>query len=139
MKRLFAAIKVIPDDNFMKLYYRLLKDLDGNHINWVKPDNMHITLKFFGETEESRIGGICEIMDGISLIHKPFSFHLKDIGIFGSRYKPRVIWFGIENPEQIINLGVDLLQKLETAGFENDRQNFVPVFCSHKPFKCSYE
>ena len=55
MKRLFAAIKVTPDENFLKIYYGLMKGLHFAKINWVKPENMHLTLKFFGETPEEKI------------------------------------------------------------------------------------
>jgi len=126
MKRLFAAIKITPDDKFLKLYYRLLKQFEGERIKWVEPQNMHITLKFFGETEEDRINDICDVLNNVSADHTAFSFLLKDIGIFGSSYKPRVIWFGVENDEPIKLLASDLLSKLETIGFESDRQNFVP-------------
>ncbi len=126
MKRLFAAIKITPDDKFLKLYYRLLKQFEDERIKWVEPQNMHITLKFFGETEENRINGICNVLNNISADHTAFSFFLNNIGIFGSAYKPRVIWFGVENDEPIKLLASDLLIKLETIGFKNDRQNFVP-------------
>jgi len=126
MKRLFAAIKITPDDKFLNLYYRLLKQLEDERIKWVEPQNMHITLKFFGETEEDRINNICDVLNNVSADHTAFSFLLKDIRIFGSLYKPRVIWFGIENNEPVKLFATDLLRKLETIGFENDRQNFVP-------------
>ena len=126
MKRLFAAIKITPDDKFLKLYYRLLKQFEDEGIKWVESQNMHITLKFFGETEEDRINDICDVLNNVTADHSAFSFLLKDIGIFGSLYKPRVIWFGVESDEPVKLLATDILGKLETIGFENDRQNFVP-------------
>ena len=47
-------------------------------------------------------------------------------GVFGSRYNPRVIWFGIANNDQLKSLGNKVLDLLDEAGFEKDRQNFVP-------------
>ena len=126
MKRLFAAIKIIPDENFLKTYYRMLKTFEGERIKWVEPNNLHITLKFFGETHKDNIDSICDVISKVSSAHKPFRFNLKDIGIFGSFYKPRVIWFGIEKDETLKAIGVDLQKSLETIGFLNDRQNFVP-------------
>lgn len=126
MKRLFAAIKIIPDDHFLKIYYRLLGQFEGERIKWVEPHNMHITLKFFGETEEERIPDIFPIIKKVSEEQGKFQFKLKGIGIFGSTYNPRLIWFGIENNEQLKILGNDLINSLDMAGFTNDRQNFVP-------------
>jgi len=47
-------------------------------------------------------------------------------GIFGSSYKPRVLWFGVENDTAIHQLGETVLNTLDKAGFPRDRQNFVP-------------
>ena len=126
MKRLFAAIKIIPDDNFIKIYYRLLKQFEGERIKWVEPHNMHITLKFFGETDEDRINDIFTAIKKVSDDYYQFQFKLKGIGIFGSAYNPRLIWFGIENNDQLKLIGNDLFNQLSTIGFVNDRQNFVP-------------
>lgn len=126
MKRLFAAIKIIPDDHFLKIYYRLLKQFEGERIKWVEPHNMHITLKFFGETAEERIADILPVIKKVSDAYHPFHFKLKGIGIFGSLYNPRLIWFGVENNDELKLVGNDLITRLDVAGFANDRQNFVP-------------
>ncbi len=126
MKRIFAAIKINPDENFLRIYYALKSTCKYDKINWVKSDNAHITLKFFGETEENRIPDIVSTLSEIANHHKSFTFHLKDVGIFGSHYKPRVIWFGIENMEEIQALANDVLNGMADLGFERDRQNFVP-------------
>lgn len=126
MKRLFLAIKINPGDNFLSFYYQLLKQFKDEKINWVPPENMHLTLKFFGETPEEKISAINQVARTVVQKHKAFQFDLKDIGIFGSAYKPRVIWFDAENTDPIIDLARDLLHQLKTIGFQNDRQNFVP-------------
>jgi len=126
MKRLFLAIKIIPDDNFLAVYYRLLKYFEQEKISWVPPENMHITLKFFGDTDEDKIMDIVHLIEKVSKPFYSFQFNLKDIGVFGSSYKPRVIWFGSDNAEPVKLLTDNLNKQLETIGYENDRQNFVP-------------
>ena len=126
MKRLFAAIKIHPDDNFLRVYYHLINKLKDESIKWVRPENMHLTLKFFGETEEGRIANICEVLDILTLDYDALNVRLKGVGIFGSSYNPRVIWFGIENNELLKKLGNHLISDLSKAGFPGDRQNFVP-------------
>ena len=64
---------------------------------------MHLTLKFFGETAEERIHEIEDVLSNVSEANKPFQFSLKSIGIFGSSYRPRLIWFGINHDELIKN------------------------------------
>ncbi len=126
MKRLFAAIKVHPSETFLKVYYGLKTNLRNDKIKWVDLENIHITLKFFGETEEERIPQISEKLNEISKSHSNFSLNIKNVGIFGSSYKPRVIWLGIEKNEQLMELGSEILHGMDKIGFKQDRQNFVP-------------
>ncbi len=126
MKRLFVAIKLYPDEHFLNVYYSLRKGLQHEKITWVEPEKIHITLKFIGQTTENHIADINIMLKSIAEKHYPFSFSLQSIGIFGSRYNPRVLWFGIKNGDKIKMLGEDILNVLDNAGFKRDEQNFVP-------------
>jgi 2'-5' RNA ligase len=126
MKRLFAAIHIIPGKEFLELYASLMRGLRFAEIKWVKPQNLHITLKFFGETYPDRIPDINRVLKEISISHKPFSFTIGGTGIFGASYNPKVIWFGIDNATELISLGKDVLSAVEEIGWERDRQNFRP-------------
>jgi 2'-5' RNA ligase len=128
MKRLFIAIKLIPDDNLLKTYYALKHATRYDKINWVDPDNFHLTLKFLGNTPEDKIDLICDVINSTVESHYKFKFDINKTGIFGSKYKPRVIWFGIDKQEQLKNLGMEIINNLDIAGFSKDRQNFVPHF-----------
>jgi len=103
MKRIFAAVKIEPSKQLLELYDELKSSCKFDRINWVEPHNMHITLKFFGETEESIIGNIHKNLEGIAENYEPFEITLKNIGIFGSYYKPRVIWIGIEPSDILVD------------------------------------
>ena len=126
MKRLFAAIKIHPSETFISLLYQFKQVLRNENIKWVEPNNIHITLKFFGETEESRIAEIIERLNMVAAKHKPFKFYIKGAGVFGSSYDPRVIWFGIKENKELQNLSTDVLNSMEKIGWAKDRQNFVP-------------
>jgi 2'-5' RNA ligase len=126
MKRLFIAIKIKPGPGFLNTYYSLKKDLVYEKIKWVNEDNFHFTLKFLGETDESLITDISNTLENISLNTQPIKLKIENLGIFGSRYNPRVIWAGIENNPQITEFANEILNKLDEVGFMRDRQNFVP-------------
>ncbi len=126
MKRLFIAIKIKPGQEFLNTYYGLKKDLSNEKIKWVNEDNFHFTLKFLGETDESLIAKISKILEKVSLNTQPIKLKIENLGPFGSRYNPRVIWAGIENNPQIAEFADKILNKLDEAGFTRDRQNFVP-------------
>jgi 2'-5' RNA ligase len=124
MKRLFAALKVHPDENLLNLYADLRARLRHEKIKWVDEKNIHITLKFFGETPESEIDTIYETLDDVAHRHQALKIKLQNIGIFGSKYNPRVIWFGMEKNPAIEALAMDVIQSLDKACFPHDGQNF---------------
>jgi len=126
MKRIFTAIKINPVDQFVKVYENLKSSCSNDKIKWVELYNIHITLKFFGETEESRIEGIKELLTKVSKKHFSFSLNIKDIGILGSSYNPKIIWVGFDRSKKLIDLANDVLDQVESLGFERGRQNFIP-------------
>jgi len=126
MKRLFIAIKILPDEHFLRLFYALQKDLKKDNIKWVNPENLHLTLKFLGETDDDKIEIIKSVLEKISGDKEPFWVTFSKTGIFGSSYKPKVIWFGMNDQNQINELGNKVRLGLDEAGFPIDRQNFVP-------------
>jgi 2'-5' RNA ligase len=87
---------------------------------------MHLTLKFFGETDEKQIPAIINAVQAATAKTKPFTLKIADTGIFGSRYDPRVVWFGIQKHPELELLAQNLFASLEQCGWEPDRQNFVP-------------
>ena len=126
MKRLFAAIKIEPSAEFSNLAAQLSRELRHDRINWVELKNIHLTLKFFGETEETQIPDIRKALGNAAGLCQPFTLRISRTGIFGSRYEPRVIWFGLDASPQMSELARLTMEELSKAGWEADRQNFVP-------------
>jgi 2'-5' RNA ligase len=126
MKRIFAAIKVHPSEALVSLIYKLKHALRNENIKWVETDNIHVTLKFFGETEDHKIPEITHQLTQVAIRHSAFKLKIKGTGIFGSAYQPRVIWFGINESKELQKLASDVLNSMDTLGWERDRQNFVP-------------
>jgi 2'-5' RNA ligase len=126
MKRLFAAIKVNPDKQFLDHYHKIQTHLQHERIKWVEEYNIHITLKFFGETEESKIPEIKGFLSDVAANTNVFSFSLQNLGFFGSSYDPRVVWVGINPDENLVSIMKMINTKLEPIGYKPDRQNLVP-------------
>jgi 2'-5' RNA ligase len=126
MQRLFCAIKIVPDKEFLRQFKEIQGQLQYERIKWVEEFNIHVTLKFFGETEQDRIPGIIRVLEQVAAETNVFSFSLQGLGIFGSSYDPRVIWVGIEPYAGITSIMQVLRDKLNVIGIKPDRQNLVP-------------
>jgi len=126
MKRLFAAINIDASARFTEILQSISRELRHERIKWVEPGNIHITLKFFGETDETRIPAIRTALGEAAGMSQGFTMNIRRTGIFGSRYDPRVIWFGIDREPSLELLAANTVRALSKAGWEPDRQNFVP-------------
>jgi 2'-5' RNA ligase len=126
MKRLFAAIKIHPSASYIRLFNEISSSLYHERIKWVEPENMHLTLKFFGETDEIQIPVIRQAIETAVSQSEPFTIKIANTGIFGSRYDPKVIWFGIETQAKLETLAQNIFTEIAKCGWEMNRQNFVP-------------
>lgn len=127
MKRLFIAIRIPTDDTFLTACQMLHKSSSKlDKTNWIKPENMHITLKFLGETNETKISLIEKKIEKVTQATTPFSLTLDRIGAFGSRYQPRVIWLGSSaNHVSMEKLHHELEDEMKSIGFKPDFGNYV--------------
>ncbi len=129
MKRMFLAIPIDVDDNgFKPLLERFQRYLSHEKmINWINPEHVHLTLKFIGNVTAEQVPQIIEKVKSVVARHHRFALDFNRVGLFGSRYDPRVLWLGMnEIPDDLLALENDVLDAFDELGFLRDRQNFVP-------------
>jgi 2'-5' RNA ligase len=94
-------------------------------INWVNPDNMHLTLKFLGEIKDEKAVEICNIVKAAAGRHKSFELDIESVGHFGGR-SPRVLWVGTgEGKENLLKLQEDIEKSLALAGWPEETREFA--------------
>jgi 2'-5' RNA ligase len=127
IKRLFIAIPLPDTDPLRGLLDQLKHQLATEKINWVKLQNLHLTIKFLGPVRTALIPQIISTTQDCVSQHKSFTLDFNKTGIFGSRYDPKVLWLGTKTPpDELFSLTENLLNQLDSIGFKRDRQNFVP-------------
>ncbi len=126
MHRLFTAIKIKPGKKLVEAIDDFASELQEEKIKWVNKNNIHITLKFFGDTPESKIDTITELLQQASRESDPFELSIKGCGTFGSPRFPRIIWVGLEKNEQMHNLYENINKKLAKEGYEPEKRGFSP-------------
>ncbi|MFH1682566.1 MAG: RNA 2',3'-cyclic phosphodiesterase [Candidatus Woesearchaeota archaeon] len=102
-KRIFLGIPVNAE--IKEKVTEIQQELQQIEGGWkiVQPNNLHLTLKFLGEVKEEKIEKIKEKIASLNL-GKPFQVKVKTIGVFPNEDYITVIWFGLEDKEQIFYL-----------------------------------
>jgi 2'-5' RNA ligase len=123
-KRLFIAIKIDPDQEFLNAYLKIKNRLSGEKIRWVKTENLHITLRFLGDTSVNLIPLISSKLSLSFGDIKPFNLNLTGAGVFRSPENPKVFWIGIQNPEDLTsakgNMDFHLKSLIDLQETENE-------------------
>jgi 2'-5' RNA ligase len=97
-------------------------------VSWVKPANLHITLKFLGETEPKRLERIQSALADAAGSASPFSMTLAGVGTFGGRI-PRVVWAGVqEGADRLEALAGAVENWLARVGFPKEKRGFTAHF-----------
>ncbi|MGJ7044560.1 RNA 2',3'-cyclic phosphodiesterase [Thermoanaerobacterium thermosulfurigenes] len=122
--RAFLAIKL--SENIINEINNLQEELKKYTIKGrcTNKDNLHITLKFFGEINEEQVSKIRETINNISSNFKPFYIRLNKIGCFEGKDNIRVLWVDVKNDNNLILLHDAIETELSKAGFKKDDRKF---------------
>jgi len=123
--RLFIALD-FPDavrETLRELIQKLRPEARG--AKWVRPESMHVTLKFLGETEPARLG---DIRGAVAAANspRPVEMRFRGLGFFPHERRPRVLWCGVEASPNLPQLAADVDRSLAAAGFAPESRPFVP-------------
>lgn len=94
-------------------------------IRWVKPENIHLTLKFLGNIHVSAIekikGALFEAVKGF----KPIPLSVKGIGSFPGIRRPRVVWMGLGGGREILaQFQIRVDKEMERLGYSREKRPF---------------
>lgn len=108
---------------------KLERGLERGAVRWVKPEAMHLTLRFLGDTDVKLLPGLGAAMDGLSAGRAPFEMRLGGLGCFPNARRPRVIWVGLRDdagqaPAPLLALKRDLDAALRPFGFDPEDKPF---------------
>jgi 2'-5' RNA ligase len=127
MLRLFIAMPLPPEVE--RELDRLLAHLrpKSNNVKWVPAKNIHLTVKFLGDTDEKIVGKITSAIDEVATQYQPFVTTLDQVGAFPNLRRPRVIWIGGSEPiEDAARLALDIDHRMGKLRFEKEKRPFKP-------------
>lgn len=101
-----------------------LRDL-GLRLRWVRPQNIHLTLKFLGDILPGQVNDVVEAMTHAAKNTAPIDLSAQGMGVFPGIKKPRVLWIGMGGQTDCLAATVATLEKkLEEVGFPSERRPF---------------
>ncbi len=118
--RLFAALN-LPDDVAERLL-ALMKGVPG--AKWRPRENLHLTLRFFGEVQEPVAEEIDSALSEIALRNKPFDLTLKSAGAFGGA-DPHALYVGAAKSEALDKLAADCERAARRVGLKPEPRKFT--------------
>ena len=123
--RAFIAAEL--PENIISDLRLLAKDISdlGVKARWVRPENIHITLKFLGDIHPAVIENAESALRETVGEYSPIKLKAKGMGVFPGVKRPRVIWAGLsEQTGKLIAMQKTLEEKLELSGFSRDTRAF---------------
>ena len=126
MRRTFIGLRIEPNQAMFHLFSDLKKNLEGEQLRWIDPDNLHLTLRFPGNTEDAQLIDICNALDLLIPQYNQFNLDIKGLGIFGKRSLPKILWAGVKMPQNVCSLVENIEDIVCKAGFEAETKPYSP-------------
>lgn len=98
-------------------------DFKKSDVKWVRPELVHLTLKFLGEVNDSKVAQVCDIVSAAAGKYKSFELEAAKVGYFGKE-AAKVLWVGISRSDALSGLQKDIEQGLAQAGWPEDARGF---------------
>jgi len=124
--RAFVAVNLDPDlrDAFVRVQERL--KATRADVGWVRPENLHLTLKFLGAVEEVRLSQVEEAVAVGVRGYGAFRLVFGSVGAFPGTRTARVVWIGLsEGAEALAALHSRVEATLQPLGFAREERPFT--------------
>ncbi|HKW56181.1 MAG TPA: RNA 2',3'-cyclic phosphodiesterase [Candidatus Acidoferrum sp.] len=92
---------------------------------WVRAENLHLTLKFIGESASERLAGIRAALAGVRSANQA-ELACRGLGFFPHEKRPQVLWAGLEASPNLTQLVEDIDAAVAQTGFARETRGFSP-------------
>ena len=126
--RLFISVNLTPEllETLTDLQNRLKHQLASQPLRWARPEGIHLTLKFLGDTETGRIEAIVRALTQAVEPHQTFELGVGGLGCFPNERKPRVLWVGVHDPEERLRrLAASVDDAVSGLGWKRENRPFT--------------
>ena len=123
--RAFVAIKLTDEIiGQAKALQDALKDR-GLKLKWVKPQNLHLTLKFLGDIPEANVAAIGAALHAAAGDEAPLKLTVQGMGVFPGIKRQRVLWIGLGGEvDRLKEVQARIEDQLEPLGHRKEKRGF---------------
>ena len=105
----------------------ILKAGNTTPVKWVDFESIHLTLKFLGDIESSRVGEIIEGIKNACVGISPFELKIKGLGVFPNPARTRIAWVGlVDSTDELSLLQRNIESEMEKLEYERETRKFSP-------------
>lgn len=124
--RLFVALNLPPSTR--EALARAVRPLVSRDypVRWTRADAIHLTLKFLGEADESRLPELAAALERAARGARPLPLAIGGFGAFPAAERPRVVWVGIAPDPALELLQHAVEREFEPLGFPGEARPFRP-------------
>ncbi|MBE0408523.1 MAG: RNA 2',3'-cyclic phosphodiesterase [Anaerolineales bacterium] len=124
--RAFIAIDLPPDiqECVGKISGELKEQLRNLPVRWVPLQNVHLTLKFLGDVSLKNLEVLTELISQVASGYQAFEISVGGIGAYPNIRKPRVIWIGLEGPDELNSLQHGIEVETTRLGYAREERPF---------------
>ena len=95
--------------------------------SWSRPDNIHLTMKFFGNVDQAKVAVISEALARVAEEFSPIGITVSGTGVFPRPSRPQVLWIGInERTGALAKLQKRVEDECAREGFPKEDRAFRP-------------
>ena len=128
--RLFVALEIPAKvrDEFAALINELRaadSSFSKNRARWVRPENLHVTLKFIGHVDTGKLDGIRAALAEVRF-DDPVEMRFRGLGFFPNAKRPRVFWAGMEASPNMAPLAAEIDTRLKKLGITSEAREYAP-------------
>jgi len=106
---------------------QLRSQMPRGSVRWVRPEGIHLTLKFLGDTPVEQVDRVKAALVEAATEAGPFRITVRGLGCFPNTRRPRVIWVGLEEPTGALQRLRDAVEAhVAPVGFPTERRGFSP-------------
>jgi RNA 2',3'-cyclic 3'-phosphodiesterase len=124
--RLFLALELDPRERRAIRQATAPMRKAASNASWVSEDNLHLSIKFFGEQPDGAPAELSKLLAPIAAAHQPIDLRVSGLGAFPNLRSPRVVWIGVQHDPRLELMHHDVEATCAANGFPLDARTFRP-------------